>query len=190
MKELGIGLSPEGKFKQKLTNKLHNGLRCYEIIDGDITRVSIVKNPAHSYKGKIVSEEERTFMAPILVPDKMIYRINPITGEQYYIYFTAEVIEKITTKYRKENWTDEELVTLVRMYSDCNTIKEIAFSVNREEEDVVYKIENSGESFVHLILALMISKNKEMQEITKLLKMSEAEVLNLVTQMGGKIIKK
>lgn len=83
MTDLEVGLSPEGRFKKRLSDKTHNGLKCYEIIDGEITGMSMVTKPAHSTKAKIISENERIFAGPVLIPDKMIYRVNPLTGEEH-----------------------------------------------------------------------------------------------------------
>lgn len=40
-----------------------------------------------------------------MIPDKLIYRIDPETGEEYNGYFSQETIEKIRNKYHKEMMT-------------------------------------------------------------------------------------
>ena len=32
-----------------------------------------------------------------------IYRINPVTGEEYYVIFSADVIQKLVERYSKQN---------------------------------------------------------------------------------------
>jgi hypothetical protein len=100
--DASVGYSPEGFFKKKLTDKIHNGLKVYEIIDGEVTGISLVKKPANEIKAKIVSEKDRIIAGVLLKPDKLIYRINTITGEEFYIYFTKSAISKLYTKYRKK----------------------------------------------------------------------------------------
>lgn len=73
MNDARIGFSPEGNFKRKLTDKTYNGLRCYEIIDGEITSLSVVSSPSNGVMAKIISDENRLISGPILIPDKMIY---------------------------------------------------------------------------------------------------------------------
>lgn len=40
-----------------------------------------------------------------MIPDKLIYRVDPDTNEEYYGYFTQDTIEKIRNKYHKEMQT-------------------------------------------------------------------------------------
>lgn len=93
------GFSVEGTFEQTLTDKIHNGLKCYEIIDGNITGIALVDKPAHGEDFKIADEKNRIIVGPLLIPGVMIHRFNGITNEEYYIYFTADSIKKIMTKY-------------------------------------------------------------------------------------------
>jgi hypothetical protein len=45
------------KFEQIPTTRTHNGLPVYEIIDGEITAISLVDKPAHGFNFKIIDEE-------------------------------------------------------------------------------------------------------------------------------------
>jgi hypothetical protein len=85
------GFSVEGTFEQVLTNKIHNGLKCYEIVDGTVTCIAFVDKPAHGANFKITDMTQRIVTGPLLIPDFMIYRHNRITNEEYYIYFTKEL---------------------------------------------------------------------------------------------------
>lgn len=40
---------------------------------------------------------------PALVPDRLIYRVHPKTGAEYYIRFSAEVIQQIVRRYFTQN---------------------------------------------------------------------------------------
>lgn len=55
----------------------------------------------------VFSSEERLVVGPAMIPDKMIIRRNEITGEIYYVYFTAETIKKLQQKYMQEKLLDK-----------------------------------------------------------------------------------
>lgn len=55
----------------------------------------------------VFSAEERLVVGPAMIPDKMIIRRNEITGEIYYVYFTAETIKKLQQKYMQEKLLDK-----------------------------------------------------------------------------------
>jgi hypothetical protein len=190
MSKTGVGFSPEGKFKKRLTERIHNGLKCYEIVDGEITGMSLVNAPAHDEKAAIISEERRTIWGPVLIPDKMIYRINPITGEEHYIFFTVESIQKLASKYQKQIWTKKESIMLIDMYSDGKTMTDISNALKREEKEITDKIEQQGETFAQAIIAFMSKKNKNTREMASRLNLSHEEILNIAAQMGAKIVPK
>lgn len=50
----------------------------------------------------VFNAEERLVVGPAMIPDKMIIRRNEITGEIYYVYFTAETIKKLQQKFMQE----------------------------------------------------------------------------------------
>lgn len=191
MKEVAIGFSPEGQFKRKLTDKTHNGLMCYEIVDGEITGMSIVPSPANEMKARIISEKDRTIGGVILVPDKIIYRINPITGEQYYIYFTKEVIQILFEKYNEDiSWSQEDRINLVNLYSKDNSIDEISSRLGRTTESVIKRIERDGESFRDAVIITMAENNKTLREIAERLNISLGRLKEIIKDKGGKIVKK
>jgi hypothetical protein len=55
----------------------------------------------------VFSLEEKMVVGPAMVPDKMIIRRNEITGEIYYVYFTAETIKKLQQKFMLEKLLDK-----------------------------------------------------------------------------------
>lgn len=192
MKDAATGFSPEGMFKRRLTDKVFNGLKCYEIIDGEITSMSIVTNPANEVKAKIISNEERNLAGVIIVPDKLIYRINPITGEEYYIYFTKEVIQILFEQYQEDvSWTQEDLTNLIHLFSDKNnSIDDIATSLKRSCISIERRIKKEGEPFRNLVLVTMASNGENLSEIAERLNLSIDELYKIVAQLGGKLIKK
>lgn len=187
MNDAGIGFSPEGKFKRKLTDKIHNGLKCYEIIDGKVTAISLVSKPANGLMGKIVSEEEMLITGVILLPDKMIYRINPIMGEEYYIYFTIAVIDKIFKDFRNENWTMKELETLFYSYISGKSMKEIALSLDRTQENVENKLNESDR--VPLEILRLSNMRMSTHEIADKLGIHIEQLHEMVKKNGGKVVK-
>lgn len=189
LKDSQVGFSPEGRFKRKLADKIHNGLKCYEIIDGEITAVAFVNTPAHGLPSK-VSEENRQIVGPVLVPNKMIYRINPLTGEEYYIYFTADVISKLHSQFHKLNWSQNERSTLLNLFSEGKSEKEIAVELNRDEHDVIDRIKEEGEVFQIMVIITMSKNNQSTKAMAERLKISEKDVFLLVNEAGGQVIRK
>lgn len=181
-----IGFSPEGFFKRKLTNKIHKGLKCYEIIDGEISGVAFVNKPAHGLMTKL-SDKDRLVVGPILVPNRMIYRINPLSGEEYYIYFTPRIISKLQTQFRKLHWSQNERFALLNLFSEGKSEKEIALELNRDEQDVVDRIKEEGEVFQIMVIILMSKNNQSTQAMAERLKISEQEVFRLVNETGGQV---
>jgi hypothetical protein len=48
-----------------------------------------------------VSEERRLVMAPVMIPDKLILRVDPETKEEYYGFFSADTISTMQERYAK-----------------------------------------------------------------------------------------
>ena len=47
--------------------------------------------------------EKHIITGPAMIPDKMIYRFDAATNEEYYVYFTKETVEKISQRYLIEH---------------------------------------------------------------------------------------
>lgn len=53
---------------------------------------------------KLAAEDDKMIVTgPALVPDRLIYRIHPKTGAEYYIKFSKEAIAKIVLRYFTQN---------------------------------------------------------------------------------------
>ena len=50
-----------------------------------------------------VNKERRMLYGPALIPNKYIFRIDKNTGEEYYMYFDSETVEKCAHLYLKKN---------------------------------------------------------------------------------------
>lgn len=72
----------------------------------------------------VFSMEERMVVGPAMVPDKIIIRRNEITGEVYYVYFTAETIKKLQQKYMTEKLLDKTNIEHGRKFLDGVTVVE------------------------------------------------------------------
>lgn len=69
-----------------------------------IDAVSVVHSPAieenfialakHEIELKEIDEEKKILMGAALVPNKNIYRVNPKTKEEYYIYFSEDTVRQ------------------------------------------------------------------------------------------------
>ena len=50
-----------------------------------------------------MNDDKMIVTGPVLIPEKLIFRIHPKTGEEYYIRFSAEVIQQIVLRYFTQN---------------------------------------------------------------------------------------
>ena len=87
-------------------NDLHQG----------VNKISLVENPAieeewiafsqDEFDFKLADEVQQKLIGALLVPDKKIFRNHPTKGK-FYIVFSEEVIEQISTRYNSKNLTNE-----------------------------------------------------------------------------------
>jgi len=50
-----------------------------------------------------VDEEKRMLISPALIPNKQIFRHDPQTSSDYYVYFSKETVQKASELYLKHN---------------------------------------------------------------------------------------
>ena len=50
-----------------------------------------------------VDEEKRMLVSPALIPNKQIFRYDPNTDKEYYVYFSPETVRKASELYLKHN---------------------------------------------------------------------------------------
>ena len=50
-----------------------------------------------------VDEDKKMLISPALIPDKQIFRHNPNTQEDYYVYFSKDTVRKASELYLKNN---------------------------------------------------------------------------------------
>ncbi len=80
-----------------------------------IDAISLVTSPAIEqnfvYFGKEknnltfakIDEEKRMLVSPALIPNKQIFRYNPNTDTDYYVYFSKDTVRKAAELYLKHN---------------------------------------------------------------------------------------
>jgi len=82
----------------------------------------------------VFSMEEKMVVGPAMVPDEMIIRRNEITGEVYYVYFTAETIKKLQQKFMLEKLLDKTNVEHGRKFLNGVSVVE-SWIVDDPEHD-------------------------------------------------------
>lgn len=98
-------------------------MELYELIIEDenvdeVMALSLVENPAieanwvffnnqKEVHFATIDAEKRTIVAPVLIPDKKIYRIDERTGKEYNVFLTAETIEKLAQNYLRKGYQDK-----------------------------------------------------------------------------------
>ena len=102
-------------------------MELYELIieDSDIDEVyalSLVENPAieadwvyftehkEQVKFATVDNDKRTIVAPVLIPEKRIYRVDETTGKEYEVFVTAQTIEKLAQQYLMKGYQNKATV--------------------------------------------------------------------------------
>ena len=50
-----------------------------------------------------VDEEKRELISPALIPNKQIFRYDPNTDSEYYVYFSKDTVKKAAYSYLKHN---------------------------------------------------------------------------------------
>ena len=50
-----------------------------------------------------VNEEKKCLISPALIPNKQIFRYDPNTDSEYYVYFSPETVKKASELYLKHN---------------------------------------------------------------------------------------
>ena len=50
-----------------------------------------------------VDEEKRMLVSPALIPNKQIFRYDPNTDSDYYVYFSPDTVRKASELYLKHN---------------------------------------------------------------------------------------
>jgi len=86
--------------------------------EDEVFAVSFVAEPAierdfvymakakKEYKFEAIDEDKHLVAGPLLVPNKKIIRVDEVSGQPYYVYFTGDTINKIAHKYMEKKYND------------------------------------------------------------------------------------
>lgn len=99
-------------------------MKLYELkIDDELTdevfALSLVENPAieadwvyfskqkKEVRFATIDGDKHLIVAPVLIPDKQILRIDEKTGEEYKVFFTKDTIQKLAQNYLKNGYQNK-----------------------------------------------------------------------------------
>lgn len=101
-------------------------MELYELIIEDentdeVFALSLVENPAieadwvffnnhKEVKFATIDEDKRTIVAPVLIPEKRIYRIEEKSGKEYEVFLTADTIEKVAQQFLKKGYQNKATI--------------------------------------------------------------------------------
>ena len=77
-----------------------NGVDAISIVENPAIQTDFVALKGQDIKLAQVSKEKRLLLGPVLIPNKPILR--NADGEDYYIYFSKDTVEKASQMYLKE----------------------------------------------------------------------------------------
>jgi len=115
----------ENMDKVPMIPKSKNGRKVYNMVvnddgtdDSGVFAISLVEDPAieqdwvwMSKQKQVnlaeVSTDKRLLLGPVLIPNKEIPRVDDETGEEYYIVFSPETIEKAAHLYLEKQHTND-----------------------------------------------------------------------------------
>ena len=96
--------------------------------------ISQYENMSSESSFSVFNAEQKLVVGPAMIPDKMIIRRNEITGEIYYVYFTAETIKKLQQKFMQEKLLDKTNIEHGRKFLNNVDVVE-SWIVEDQEKD-------------------------------------------------------
>jgi hypothetical protein len=121
-----------------------------------ITAISLVKHPAieqnwiaFSQGGsaavpdkrlefKTVDEDQRIVVGPAMIPDKLIYRKDEVTNEEFFVFFTKDTIRGLSERFlfqgKQNNMTLEHVDTL----NDLSVVESWIVEDSEKDKSSVY----------------------------------------------------
>lgn len=80
------------------------GVECISLVEFPAIEIDYMKFSEQTpIKFSITDEDEQIFCGPALVPNKYIYRIDPKTQEEFYVFFSEKTVKQISEKYLIEH---------------------------------------------------------------------------------------
>lgn len=82
----------------------NEGLKFISLVDNPAIQVEWIKfSEDVEIKLAIQSDEEMKFITPVLIPNQLVLRTDPVTKEKFNLTFEADTIEKIAYDWQKKN---------------------------------------------------------------------------------------
>jgi len=119
------------------------GVKTISLVDSPAMESDFIAFDKQDKKLKYISlekqgDEYKGIVAGLsMIPDKLIYRIDPETQEEYYGYFSQKTIEQIRNKYHKEMQTSNvNLDHNANAYIDAYLIESYILNTEARVEEV------------------------------------------------------
>ena len=80
------------------------GVEAISVVDNPATEeLFVALNEQKKFEFKQVDKEKRLLMGCALVPNKPIYRLDPKTKKEFYVYFSTETVRKASEMFFKQS---------------------------------------------------------------------------------------
>ena len=127
-------------------------MKLYELVVEDeevdeVFAISLVENPAIEanfiYFGKeevsfaTVSDEKRMILAPVLIPDKKILRVDAM-GEPYEVYFTKETVAKLAQNYLMKGYQHNSTLEHSKDIKDVSIVESWVVESRTKDKSNMY----------------------------------------------------
>tara|TARA_R100001440_G_scaffold3260_1_gene8180 strand:+ start:9524 stop:10696 length:1173 start_codon:yes stop_codon:yes gene_type:complete len=85
-----------------------------------------------------IDEEKRLLISPALIPYKQIYRYDEQTGQDYYVFFTAETVRKASEMYLKHNNNNNATIQHEEKVSGVYTVESWIVQDSEKDKTALY----------------------------------------------------
>ena len=113
----------------------------------EVFAISLVENPAIEanfiYFGKeevsfaTVSDEKRMILAPVLIPDKKILRVDAM-GEPYEVFFTKETVAKLAQNYLMKGYQHNSTLEHSKDIKDVSIVESWVVESRTKDKSNMY----------------------------------------------------
>jgi hypothetical protein len=118
-------------------------------MDSGVFAISLVENPAieanwitlskqHTIKLATADTEKRILLGPVLIPNKLIPRLDEQTGEEYDIQFDAPVIEKAAQLYMQRQHNNDATLEHADTVEDTSVVESWIVDDPKLDKQAVY----------------------------------------------------
>ncbi len=126
------------KVKEMLMDENGNfGVYAISFVTDPAIESNFIHLSKHEIKLESVDEERRMVYGAVLIPDKLIPRIDQATGEEYYIKFSKETIRAAAYAFLKQGNQREHTLQHEIKVSGCTVVESW---IREYEEDKAVKL--------------------------------------------------